>query len=87
MSKLTPDDIADLGRWHFIQFKDEATAQAAMERYRRYVERQRDQADAVIEADLANEEPLFPDITRIEIRDADADQPDEDVDDQERRAA
>jgi hypothetical protein len=46
MSKLTADDIVDLGRWHFIQFKDEATAEAAMERYRRYIERQRVKAEA-----------------------------------------
>lgn len=46
MSKLTADDIVDLGRWHFIQFKDEATAEAAMERYRRYIERQRAEAEA-----------------------------------------
>lgn len=42
MGKLTADDILDLGRWHFIQFADAETASAAMERYRRYVERQRD---------------------------------------------
>ncbi|MDA0351058.1 MAG: hypothetical protein O3A10_02465 [Chloroflexi bacterium] len=41
MTKLTADDIVDLGRWHFIQFKDEATAEAAMNKYRRFVERQR----------------------------------------------
>jgi len=41
MTKLTADDIVDLGRWHFIQFKDEATAEAAMDRYRHYVDRQR----------------------------------------------
>ena len=50
MSKLTADDIVDLGRWHFIQFKDEATAEAAMERYRRYIERQRARAEEVGEA-------------------------------------
>ena len=40
--KLTPDDLLDLGRWHFIQFRDSDTASAAMERYRRYLERRRD---------------------------------------------
>lgn len=58
MTKLTADDIVDLGRWHFIQFKDEATAEAAMERYRRYVERQRDLAEATelnAEADAADD--------------------------------
>lgn len=39
---LTPDEIADLGRWYFIQFADEATAEAAMDRYQRYLERQRE---------------------------------------------
>ncbi len=39
---LTPDEIADLGRWYFIQFADEATAVAAMNRYQRYLERQRE---------------------------------------------
>ena len=42
MVKLTPDDLLDLGRWHFIQFRDSDTATAAMERYRRYLERRRD---------------------------------------------
>jgi hypothetical protein len=42
MTNLSADDIIALGRWHFIQFKDEATAHQAMEKYRRYVERQRD---------------------------------------------
>ena len=42
MVKLTPDDLLDLGRWHFIQFRDSDTASAAMERYRRYLERRRD---------------------------------------------
>ena len=40
--KLTPDDLLDLGRWHFIQFRDSDTAAAAMDRYRRYLERRRD---------------------------------------------
>ena len=40
--KLTPDDLLDLGRWHFIQFRDADTASAAMERYRHYLERRRD---------------------------------------------
>jgi hypothetical protein len=40
--KLTSDDLLDLGRWHFIQFRDSDTASAAMERYRRYLERRRD---------------------------------------------
>ena len=39
---LTPDEIADLGRWYFIQFADEQTAEAAMARYQRYLERQRE---------------------------------------------
>ena len=58
MTKLTADDIVDLGRWHFIQFKDEATAESAMEKYRRFVERQRllaEEAEGVegaFEADL-----------------------------------
>ena len=42
MVKLTQDDLLDLGRWHFIQFRDSDTASAAMERYRRYLERRRD---------------------------------------------
>ncbi len=42
MVKLTSDDLLDLGRWHFIQFRDSDTASAAMERYRRYLERRRD---------------------------------------------
>ncbi len=42
MVKLTPDDLLGLGRWHFIQFRDADTASAAMERYRRYLERRRD---------------------------------------------
>lgn len=87
MSKLTPDDIVDLGRWHFIQFKDEATAQAAMEKYRHFVEQQRDRADAVTEADLADAPPIGPDFPGADITDADADQPDEGADDRERPAA
>ena len=39
---LTPDEIVDLGRWYFVQFADEATAEAAMDRYQRYLERQRE---------------------------------------------
>lgn len=39
---LTPDEIADLGRWYFVQFANEATAEAAMDRYQRYLERQRE---------------------------------------------
>ncbi len=39
---LTPDEIVDLGRWQFVQFADEATAVAAMDRYQRYLERQRE---------------------------------------------
>ncbi len=39
---LTPDEIVDLGRWYFVQFADEATAEAAMNRYQRYLERQRE---------------------------------------------
>jgi len=41
--KLTADDLLDLGRWHFIQFRDSDTASAAMERYRRYLERRREE--------------------------------------------
>lgn len=51
MTKLTADDIVDLGRWHFIQFKDEATAESAMEKYRHFVERQRFLAEGVAEGD------------------------------------
>lgn len=36
--KLTPDELLDLGRWRFIQFRDPDTASASMERYRRYRE-------------------------------------------------
>jgi hypothetical protein len=39
MTKLSADDIIDLGRWNFIQFRDEATAEGAMEKYRRFGER------------------------------------------------
>ena len=72
MSKLTADDIVDLGRWHFIQFKDEATAHGAMERYRRFVQRQR---------------LLTEGITDGPSNVTDADQRDDGVDDPERRAA
>ena len=41
---LTPDEIADLGLYHFIAFGSEAAREAAFERYRRFLERQR--ADA-----------------------------------------
>jgi hypothetical protein len=51
MTKLSADDLVDLGRWHFIQFKDESTAHQAMEKYRRYVERQRDSAPSLPEAE------------------------------------
>ena len=51
MTKLTADDIVDLGRWHFIQFKDEATAERAMEKYRRFVERKRLLAEAAGDTD------------------------------------
>jgi hypothetical protein len=40
--KLTPDELLDLGRWRFIQFRDSDAASASMERYRRYRERRRD---------------------------------------------
>ncbi len=39
---LTRDEIVDLGRWYFVQFADEVTAEAAMDRYQRYLERQRE---------------------------------------------
>ncbi len=39
---LTPDEIVDLGRWAFVQFADEPTAEAAMDRYQRFLERQRE---------------------------------------------
>jgi hypothetical protein len=39
---LTPDELLDLGRWYFVQFADEAAAEAAMDRYQRYLERQRE---------------------------------------------
>lgn len=55
MTKLSADDIVDLGRWHFIQFRDEATAEAAMERYRRFVERQRDVGQSAVEAEMPDE--------------------------------
>jgi hypothetical protein len=55
MTKLTADDIVDLGRWHFIQFKDEATAESAMEKYRIFVERQRFLAENVVEAEFGDE--------------------------------
>ncbi len=80
MTKLTADDIVDLGRWHFIQFKDEATAEAAMEKYRLFVERQRFLAETAAELDRADSATLEPDFRE-------ADFPDESVDDQEERAA
>lgn len=55
MTKLTADDIVDLGRWHFIQFKDEATAESAMEKYRIFVERQRFLEEGLVEADFIDE--------------------------------
>lgn len=55
MTKLSADDIVDLGRWHFIQFRDEATAEAAMEKYRRFVEQQRDVAAPAAEPELRDE--------------------------------
>ena len=36
MAGLTYDDIADLGRWYSIQFRDEAAAEEALDRYERY---------------------------------------------------
>ncbi len=55
MTKLSADDIVDLGRWHFIQFRDESTAEAAMEKYRRFVERQRDVEQSTVEAEIPDE--------------------------------
>ena len=39
---LIPDEIADLGRWYFVQFADEMAAEAALAHYRRFLERQRE---------------------------------------------
>lgn len=39
--RLTFDDIADLGRWQFAQFRDEKTSADAFDRYHAYLERQR----------------------------------------------
>jgi hypothetical protein len=36
MADLTPEDIVDLGRWYAIQFRDQETAEAALDRYERY---------------------------------------------------
>jgi hypothetical protein len=45
MPGLTPDDIADLGRWHAIQFRDPAAAEEALDRFERYrVRREREAA-------------------------------------------
>jgi hypothetical protein len=41
VAQLTPDDLIDLSRWHAIQFRDRATAEAATDRFRLYRERQR----------------------------------------------
>lgn len=41
---LTADQLNDLGRWPFIQFAGEAKRDAAFDRYRRYLERQRAEA-------------------------------------------
>jgi hypothetical protein len=39
MAGLTADDIADLGRWYSIQFRDEAAALEALDRFERFRER------------------------------------------------
>lgn len=36
MAGLTPEDIADLGRWHAIQFRDRAAVEEALDRYERF---------------------------------------------------
>ena len=89
MTKLTADDIVDLGRWHFIQFKDESTAQSAMEKYHRFVERQRMLAQGLTDGVTeGSPESLFEgwadgfdeDGTGTDLRD-------DEVDDQDERAA
>lgn len=56
--KLTSDDLLDLGRWHFIQFRDSDTASAAMERYRRYLERRRDVELSELQDDSSQRDDL-----------------------------
>ena len=41
---LTPDEIADLGLYHFIAFGNEAARKVAFARYQRFLERQRAEA-------------------------------------------
>ncbi|MPZ99814.1 MAG: hypothetical protein GEU80_10860 [Dehalococcoidia bacterium] len=40
MARITAEDLLDLGRWASIQFRDQSTADAAMDRYHRYLARQ-----------------------------------------------
>ena len=37
---LTAEEITDLGRWYSVQFASPEIAKVAMDRYRRYLERQ-----------------------------------------------
>ena len=41
---LTPDQLNDLGRWPYVCFGDLAARDAAIERYQRFLERQRAEA-------------------------------------------
>jgi len=41
MARITAEDLVDLGRWSSIQFRDQDTADAAMDRYHRYLDRRR----------------------------------------------
>ena len=42
---LKPDEIADLGRWYYVQFPSQEMADAALARYQRFLERQRSDAE------------------------------------------
>jgi hypothetical protein len=46
MPKVTYEDIVDLRRWAFIQFRDEATMTAALKKYEAYVARKQGEASA-----------------------------------------
>lgn len=37
LTRLTAEDLIDLGRWHFIQFASEEAQRAAYQRYREWV--------------------------------------------------
>lgn len=41
---LNPDEIADLGLWHFIQFSSPKMQEDGLARYQRFLERERAEA-------------------------------------------